>query len=335
MRAYGSISPLFWTRGSGKRLRGDPDAQVVALYLMTSPHTSMVGIFHLSLPTLCHETGLTSEGALKGLARCSEEQIAYWDESEELVFVPALAHHQLGERLKEKDKKVKGVLRALAPYKGHRFYDLFLERYADSYQLDEGASKSLQRDYVPDPVPDLGSDLGERERGPEPAETPDPFMNPTDTALPDGLREKALEPGNAVESLTRALKVPRAVIVDELESFCRYWECGAGMGQKRPYWLKHFRQSVLNRAKRNELKPIGAVEHEATSETVERDAKRQRNNARLAECLAGAYGYEAQQAAQSGSRADKAKLLSDIENGQVRRIRAEPAGLGELLPKVS
>ncbi len=153
MRAYGSVSPMFWTRGSGKRLRGDKAAQLVALYLMTSPHTTMVGIFHLSLPSLCHETGLTLEEARKGLERCYEEQLAFWDEVEELVFVPALAHHQLGETLKKTDHKVKGVVRALAPYKGHRFYDLFLERYADSYSLDEAASKSLPRDDVPDPAP--------------------------------------------------------------------------------------------------------------------------------------------------------------------------------------
>lgn len=340
MRAYGSVSPMFWTRGSGKRLRGDYAAQIVALYLMTSPHTTMVGIFHLSLPTLCHETGLSTEEASKGLARCSKEMFAFWDEAEELVFVPALAHHQLGERLNKKDHKVKGVLRALAPFKGHRFFDLFLERYADLYSLSEGASKSLRRDDVPVPDPDHGSDPGEHERGngsPDtapPPTKPDPLMNPEETVMPSGLRERALEPNNAVDHLTRTLKVPRAVIVAELESFCRYREAGKGMGDKRPYWIKHFRQHVLDRADRGQLKPIGAVEHAATSETVDRDARKQRNNALLAAAAAGDYGPDAQETARSGSKPDKAKLLSDIGNGLVRRIRAEPAGLGEVLEQI-
>jgi hypothetical protein len=156
VRNYASISPLFWTKGSGKKLRGHKEGQLVALYLMSSPATSMVGIFHLSLPTLCHETGLSTEEALKGLARCSDAdvEIAFWDEDEELVFVPALARHQIGESLKPRDHKIKGIERALAPFKGHRFYVLFLDRYATAYRLGvEGASESLQRDNSP--VPDL------------------------------------------------------------------------------------------------------------------------------------------------------------------------------------
>lgn len=149
---------MFWTRGSGKRLRGDAPAQLVALYLMSAPSTSMIGIFHLAVPTLCHETGLSIEDATKGLRRCSEEGIVFWDESEELVFVPALAKHQIGEELKARDHKVKGVAKALAPFKGHRFYSMFIERYADSYHLREeetkAPSESHPRDDDPDPDPD-------------------------------------------------------------------------------------------------------------------------------------------------------------------------------------
>lgn len=257
---------MFWTRGSGKRLRGCVDAQIVALYLMTSPHTTMVGIFNLSLPTLCHETGLDREAALKGLARCSEERFAFWDEEEEIVFVPALAHHQLGESLKKTDHKVKGVERALAPYKGHRFYDLFLDRYSDLYGLTEGASKSLPRDDVPDPVPDPGSDRGERERGSAPAAPPahDPCMNPEETAIPLDLREKATATGGAIDQLMAHLKLPKAVLLDYLDrKYLPYWTIGKGMGERRSYWLKHLRQQILEAADRGHLKAAGLIQHEA------------------------------------------------------------------------
>jgi hypothetical protein len=174
MRNYAMISPLFWTKGSGKKLRGHKEAQIVAFHLMTSPAVTMIGIYHLSLPMICHETGLTPEEALKGLTKCAEPGIdfAYWDEDEELVFVPALARHQIGAALKAKDHKVKGVLRALAPFKEHRFYQLFLERYSDVYHLgEEGASKSLGRDDVPSPVPDLVP-AGECEGGEPPLPPP-------------------------------------------------------------------------------------------------------------------------------------------------------------------
>jgi len=119
---------------------------------------------------------------------------------------------------------------------------------------------------IPDPGHTKPDQTEERAGARDPVRSVDPLMNPEETVMPSGLRERALEPGNAVDHLTKVLKVPRAVIVAELEDFCRFREAGAGMGDKRSYWLKHFRQLILNRAKRNELKPIGRVEHEANAE---------------------------------------------------------------------
>jgi hypothetical protein len=132
MRKYASVSPMFWLRGTGKQLRGHKEAQLVALYLMTSPAANMVGIFPLSLATLCHETGLTEEEARKGLQRCSEGAskglrrgfegaFASYDEDEEIVFVHALVVHQVGDQLKlgsngRPDKKSLGIKRELAPF---------------------------------------------------------------------------------------------------------------------------------------------------------------------------------------------------------------------------
>ena len=46
MRDYGKVSPGFWIGETGKALRGDMEAQIVALYLMTSPHATMTGVYH-------------------------------------------------------------------------------------------------------------------------------------------------------------------------------------------------------------------------------------------------------------------------------------------------
>jgi len=40
MRDYAKVSPRFWIGNTGKQLRSDPDAQVVALYLMSNPHAN-------------------------------------------------------------------------------------------------------------------------------------------------------------------------------------------------------------------------------------------------------------------------------------------------------
>jgi hypothetical protein len=200
VRQYASISPRFWTSGSGKQLRGYPEAQVVALYLMSSPHTSMVGIFNLALPTLCHETGLSLEAARKGLQRCSEVDLAFYDEAEELMWIPALARHQIGERLSlgksgKPDHRIAGVRRALGPFKGHRFYDLFVERYGSAYHLhsdvEEAPPVALPRAYVPDP---------------DPARVPDPAPDPAGGAGGPPVSSPVAKP----VPLERAVTAPEA-----------------------------------------------------------------------------------------------------------------------------
>jgi hypothetical protein len=161
VRKYASVSPMFWVRGSGKRLRGNKDAQILALYLMSCPAATMAGIFPMSLPTMCHETGLDEKGAREALECLSQEAFAYWDEAEELAWVPALPLHQVGERISvnsrgKKDHRHSALVKALEPFKGHRFYAQFIDRYGDAYLLtepkEEGASKGHSSPICPVPV---------------------------------------------------------------------------------------------------------------------------------------------------------------------------------------
>lgn len=170
MRDHATIAGTFWTRGTGKLLRGHAEAQVVAMYLMSCPAASMVGIFHIALPTLCHETGLTIEGAWKGLRRCFDVGFCEYDEGEELVWVPNLARYQVGEVMKPGDKRKAGVIRSLRPFHRHPFYGKFVALYGDAYGLVGGSPysppsqksdappKPLQRGFDPDPVLDPDPD---------------------------------------------------------------------------------------------------------------------------------------------------------------------------------
>lgn len=67
MREYCRVSPRFWFQGSGKRLRDDPEAQIVALYLLTCPTSTMLGLYYLPMPTLAHDLGMTVDKG--GIAR--------------------------------------------------------------------------------------------------------------------------------------------------------------------------------------------------------------------------------------------------------------------------
>jgi hypothetical protein len=136
MRNYGKVAPQFWTGRTGKRIRAlGGDAQRVALYLLTCPNATMTGLYYLPLPTLCHEVGISSQGALKALRSLSEADFACFDEPSEHVFVPSMARFQIGDTLAERDKRVAGVVNELLTMRGSRFLRDFVAKYEQSYHL--------------------------------------------------------------------------------------------------------------------------------------------------------------------------------------------------------
>src|SRR3954470_15258185 len=110
MRDYAIVAPRFWNGPTGRKIKGaGRDAQVLALYLFTGPSATMMGLYYLPLPTLCHEAGFTPEEARVTLAVLAAEEFAFYDEEAELVWVPEAAAHQIGETLKPGDKRRDGV----------------------------------------------------------------------------------------------------------------------------------------------------------------------------------------------------------------------------------
>lgn len=205
MRDYAKISPAFWIQGSGRRLRGEPVAMLVALYLMSCPSASMVGLYYINLPTICHETSLTPQQVRDALATCERAGIAYYDEDHEIAWVPNLARYQIGDVLHPKDAaKRTGVVNAVKRFEHHRFYRMFLDLYNKPYALGlpmpkgepagptpgatRGPAGSLPTpDRVPcarahAPVPDPVPDQREPDRE-DPAEPEPPASGP----LPDGV----------------------------------------------------------------------------------------------------------------------------------------------------
>lgn len=141
MRDYGSVSPKFWTAGTGKSLRGNLPAQVVALYLMTSPHANMIGVFYCPIDYIAKETGLTIEGASKALASLIEADFCRFDEVTEEVFVHRMAAYQIGEQLDPKDKRCIGVARELEKVTSDRMRIGFRANYAVPFHLPIGHEK--------------------------------------------------------------------------------------------------------------------------------------------------------------------------------------------------
>ena len=140
MRDFSKLASTFWTGETGIFLRSKgQETQLIALYLLTCTNANMIGLYHLSLPTLCHETGSTLEGAMMVLQSLSEGGFAHYDGPSEMVFIPEMAHYQIGAELSVKDKRHLGVIRQLETFRKSKFYNDFLCRYSVPYHLPKQA----------------------------------------------------------------------------------------------------------------------------------------------------------------------------------------------------
>jgi hypothetical protein len=66
MRDYGKVHTSFWASETLRDL--DADAKLLALYLLTSQHTHMAGVFNLPDAYACHDLGWGAERLSKGFA---------------------------------------------------------------------------------------------------------------------------------------------------------------------------------------------------------------------------------------------------------------------------
>ena len=136
-RDYSKFLSSFWTGETGKKLRGHPNAQVVASYLFTNKHASMLGIYYIPLLYISHETGLPLEGVQKGLLRAFEAGFCAYDEDSEHVFVYEMARIQVGDELKPNDNRVKAVNKEYHNLDNNPFLLEFFERYGECFHIEK------------------------------------------------------------------------------------------------------------------------------------------------------------------------------------------------------
>lgn len=138
MRDYAKVSPKFWTGETGQEIaRRGSEAVIVAMYLMTSPHSSMLGLYYQPTLYMAEETGLTPEGASKGLRECMEAGFCDYDPASKWVWVFEMAGYQIGSYLDPADKRCKGIQKDYQALPNVPFLGPWFDYYAGHYHLPE------------------------------------------------------------------------------------------------------------------------------------------------------------------------------------------------------
>jgi hypothetical protein len=86
MRDYGKIYTRFWTSTDIASL--SVGAKLIAAYLLSSPHTTMIGCFRLPLAYIVDDVGMPSEMVAEGLLELSRNGFITRDEGLSLILIP-------------------------------------------------------------------------------------------------------------------------------------------------------------------------------------------------------------------------------------------------------
>lgn len=86
MREYGSVHTCFWTHGAIQSL--SDHAKLLALYLLTGPHTNMLGCFRLPVGYICEDMGWQTQQVFKQLKELADIDFAYYDTSYYWLMIP-------------------------------------------------------------------------------------------------------------------------------------------------------------------------------------------------------------------------------------------------------
>lgn len=235
MRDYGVVSPKFWIGETGKALRGNAHAQVLALYLMTCPHANMIGVFHCPVLYMAHETGLGMEGASKALQSLIEAGYCTYDEASETVFVHRMAAYQVAESLKPGDNRVKGVEREWQNIGPAKLKQAFFALYSVAFHLAGDQEKESPSQAPSKP---LASQEQEQEQeqdiGAPSAKSPRGTALPQDWTLPDHWKTWAEK------------ERPDVDVVTASESFRDFWIAKPGKDGRKADWQATWRNWIRN-----------------------------------------------------------------------------------------
>jgi hypothetical protein len=251
VRDYGKVAPQFWTGETGKKIKAaGPEAVVVSLYLMTSPHANMIGLYYLPLLYLAHETGLGMEGASKGLARAIEAGFCTYDEASEHVFVHAMARFQIAASLKPDDLRCKGVRNELQKCPKGALVQAFIALYGSAFHLampTDGASP-LKGPCKPRAGTGAGTGAGTK-KGQElpPADADDLSAGkkkaskavPLKTWLESLSGEDAIHADDPIYDYADSICLP-----SEFIALAWGWFKQSMEGKKQKDWRAHFRNAV-------------------------------------------------------------------------------------------
>ena len=265
MREYARISPRFWMGETGKAIREKGfEAQILALYLLTSPHSNMIGLYWCPVSYMAHETGLSIEGATKGLASLYELSFCAYDDASEIVFIYEMAKYQIGDHLNEKDKQAKGVQNAYEELPKNPFLPMFFDSYSLAFKMTN--RRGYEGAYMPlaSKATAQAQETAQAKEKAAPRKRVEPLIQKpdfvSDRVWDDWLKLRKDKRAPVTETVLEGAILESQKAGMSFEEFLKIW-CRRGSQGLEASWLNHGEKSVgRNRQTELEARNRQAVE---------------------------------------------------------------------------
>jgi uncharacterized phage protein (TIGR02220 family) len=142
MREYSKIYPQIWIGPTAKKIKIlGLEAQLLSHYLISCPHSTMIGVYYLPLALVVHETGLPLEAASKAMQQLIEIGFCSYDEAMEYVWVHNMASYQIAIQLKPNDNRVKNIIDLYKNLPKLQFLSEFYLKYKVAFCLEKTDEK--------------------------------------------------------------------------------------------------------------------------------------------------------------------------------------------------
>lgn len=140
--SYRTVHSTFWTGDTGRQIRkAGAEVQLLALYVLTSPHSNMIGLYHLPLAYIAADTGLSPTAVRDGLEALSVAQFVVYDSDAECIWVREAVTYQASYGSdKTKDKRLSGAVTQWKAAGSKALKAQFRTRYETLLPFPEGAS---------------------------------------------------------------------------------------------------------------------------------------------------------------------------------------------------
>lgn len=161
MRDYGKVHTTFWSSGSVRSM--SEDGRTLALYLLTSPHSNIAGVFRLPDGYVCEDLGWSAERVAEGFTELLSNGFANRCGTTKWVWISK--HFDWNKP--ENPNQRKAIAKIVDSVPGECGWRLdFIEECGEFFAVDDGGKKPSRKGSERVPKPGTGTGAGTGDKAP-------------------------------------------------------------------------------------------------------------------------------------------------------------------------